>query len=40
MDRFEKISAPAEIHKTLIYGGIENEKRTRYNILSWKNILD
>ena len=38
MDRFESISSPATIDKTLIYGGSENEKRTRYNVLSWKNI--
>lgn len=40
MDRFEEISAPAKVTKTLIYGGAENEKRTRYNVLSWKNISD
>ena len=40
MDRFEEISAPAKVTKTLIYGGTENEKRTRYNVLSWKNISD
>lgn len=40
MDRFEEISAPAEVNKTLIYGGAENEKRTQYNVLSWKNISD
>jgi len=38
MDRFEEIAAPAEVTKTLIYGGAENEKRTKYNVLSWKNI--
>lgn len=40
MDRFEEISAPAKVTKTLIYGGTENEKRTRYNVLSWKNVSD
>jgi hypothetical protein len=40
MDRFEEISAPAEVTKTLIYGGYENEKRTKYNVLSWKNISE
>ncbi|MVN23482.1 ATP-binding protein [Mucilaginibacter arboris] len=40
MDRFEQISAPSELTKTLIYGGDENEKRTKYNVLSWKNISD
>jgi len=40
MDRFEEISAPAIVTKTLIYGGAENEKRTKYNVLSWRNISD
>ena len=40
MDRFGQIAAPAEVDKTLIYGGLENEKRTKYNVLSWRNILD
>jgi len=40
MDRFEEIAAPAEVNKTLIYGGAENEKRTKYDVLSWKNISD
>ena len=38
MDRFEEITAPATVTKTLIYGGDENEKRTKYSVLSWKNI--
>jgi predicted AAA+ superfamily ATPase len=38
MDRFEEIAAPAPVNKTLIYGGSENEKRTKYDILSWQNI--
>ncbi|BAU53670.1 ATP-binding protein [Mucilaginibacter gotjawali] len=40
MDRFEEIAAPAEVSKTLIYGGAENEKRTKYDVLSWKNVSD
>jgi hypothetical protein len=40
MDRFEEIATPAEVHKTLIYGSAENEKRTKYNVLSWKNVSD
>jgi len=40
MDRFEAMAAPAAVNKTLIYGGAENEKRTSYNVLSWKNISD
>jgi hypothetical protein len=38
MDRFEEIASPAQVNKTLIYGGIENEKRTKYNVLSWQNV--
>ncbi|SFE30272.1 hypothetical protein SAMN05518672_105214 [Chitinophaga sp. CF118] len=40
MDRFEEIAAPAQVNKTLIYGGSENEKRTQYTVLSWKHISD
>lgn len=38
MDRFEAVAAPAPVHKTLVYGGTEDEKRTKYNVISWKNI--
>lgn len=40
MDHFEQIAAPAKVHKTLIYGGAENEKRTRYQVISWRNVSD
>jgi hypothetical protein len=40
MDRFEEVVAPIEVNKTLIYGGSENEKRTKYRVLSWKNSTD
>jgi len=40
MDRFEEIAAPEKVNKTLIYGGTENEKRTRYNVVSWQNVAD
>jgi len=40
MDRFEAMAAPAAVNKALIYGGAENEKRTNYNVLSWKDISD
>lgn len=40
MDRFEAIAAPATVNKTLIYGGGEDEKRTNYNVISWKNVFD
>lgn len=38
MDRFEEIAKPAQVNKTLVYGGSENQKRTNYNVLSWQNI--
>jgi predicted AAA+ superfamily ATPase len=38
MDRFEEIAAPAPVDKTLIYGGSENEKRTKYNVVGWRNV--
>jgi uncharacterized protein len=38
MDHFEEIAAPVKVSKTLIYGGSENEKRTKYTILGWQNI--
>jgi predicted AAA+ superfamily ATPase len=40
MDRFEEIAAPEKVNKTLIYGGAENEKRTRYDVVSWQNVPD
>lgn len=40
LDYFEEIATPASVNKTLIYGGAENEKRTKYNVLSWKHISD
>lgn len=38
MDFFEAIADNVKIKKTLVYGGSENQKRTKYNILSWQNI--
>jgi uncharacterized protein len=40
LDYFEEIAAPAKVNKTLIYGGTENQKRTNYDVLSWKHISD
>lgn len=40
MDRFEEIAAPAQVSKTLIYGGTEDEKRTKYSVISWKNVAE
>lgn len=38
MDRFAELAAPERVNKTLIYGGQENQTRSKYKILSWKNI--
>lgn len=38
MDYFEALSPNLKIKKTLIYGGNENQQRTKYTIISWKNI--
>lgn len=38
MDRFEALVSPVKVKKTLIYGGIEDQKRTHYDIVSWRNI--
>ena len=38
MDKFEEIAAPAIVEKTLIYGGNENQNRTKYTVLGWQNI--
>ncbi|MBU2047091.1 MAG: ATP-binding protein [Bacteroidetes bacterium] len=40
MDKFEIISAPAKVYKTLIYGGNSNQLRTKYHVLSWKDIAN
>jgi predicted AAA+ superfamily ATPase len=40
MDQFEKIAAPEKVEKKLIYGGAEDQKRTRYDVISWRNISD
>ena len=40
MDKFEQIAAPMPVNKTLIYGGNENEKRTKYRVLSWQNVSE
>lgn len=38
LDRFEEIAKPAKVKKTLIYGGLNSQKRSKYEILSWKDI--
>ncbi len=38
MDRFEEIASPIKVNKTLIYGGNDNQKRTKYNVTSWQNV--
>jgi uncharacterized protein len=38
MDFFAEISTPRVSRKTLVYGGDENQDRTNYTVLSWRNI--
>ena len=38
MDYFEAIAGDAKIKKTLIYGGVENQKRSKYSVLEWAGI--
>ena len=38
MDYFEAIAGDAKIKKTLIYGGVENQKRSKYSVLGWAGI--
>ncbi|MEO5910546.1 MAG: ATP-binding protein [Pelobium sp.] len=40
MDKFEEIASPIKVNKSLIYGGNNDEKRTNYNVISWKNISE
>lgn len=40
LDRFADLVSPEEVNKTLIYGGTESQQRSKYNVLSWKNIID
>ncbi len=38
MDYFEEIAGNTAIKKTLIYGGTENQERSKYTVLGWPNI--
>lgn len=38
LDRFEIYANPNKVDKTLVYGGLENQKRSKYNVLSWRFI--
>ncbi|HEY5390590.1 MAG TPA: ATP-binding protein [Hanamia sp.] len=38
MDYFEEIADNAAIKKTLIYGGTENQERSKYKVIGWPNI--
>jgi predicted AAA+ superfamily ATPase len=40
MDRFEALASPANVAKTLIYGGIESQKRTNYRVVSWRDVSE
>lgn len=38
LDYFEELTPGLTIKKHLVYGGDEDQQRTRYQIISWKNI--
>lgn len=38
MDYFEALSPDLKVTKTLIYGGTEDQERSKYTIISWRNI--
>ncbi|RZJ98301.1 MAG: DUF4143 domain-containing protein [Flavobacterium sp.] len=38
LDRFGETASPSLVNKTLIYGGLENQRRTKYSVTSWKNL--
>lgn len=40
MDHFEEMVSPVKVKKTLIYGGDENQNRSKYTVLGWKNITE
>ena len=39
MDTFSSFADEESIKKTLIYGGNENQHRTNYEVISWRNIF-
>ncbi|WP_285059716.1 ATP-binding protein [Pedobacter ginsengisoli] len=38
LDYFEELTPNLTIKKSLIYGGDEDQQRTRYHVISWKNV--
>ena len=38
LDKFELLTPELKVRKTLIYSGVENQQRTKYNVLGWKSI--
>lgn len=38
LDNFEKIVSPKAVEKKLIYGGLDHQKRTSYEVLSWRDF--
>jgi predicted AAA+ superfamily ATPase len=38
LDKFELNASLQTVEKTLIYGGLENQKRSKHRVLSWKSI--
>ncbi len=40
MDRFADLAKADEMRKTLVYGGEKNQLRSKYLVMSWRNIGD
>lgn len=38
MDYFGELAETQQVNKTLIYGGDENQQRTKYSVLSWRDM--
>ncbi len=38
LDYFDELTSDLTVQKNLVYGGEENQRRTKYNVISWKNI--
>lgn len=40
LDKFAAFIAPAPVRKMLMYGGVDDQKRTNYTVLSWRRASD
>lgn len=40
LDKFESYMTPDTVQKNLVYGGNESQKRTKYNVISWREASE